>query len=78
MPVLSKLSIAANVAVIGASGGIGAEFVRQLSAAPHIANVHAFSRAGTDFANDKVLSNSIDITDEDSIRHAALAAGAGA
>jgi len=76
MPALSSLSAAANVAVIGASGGIGAEFVRQLSAAQHIAQVHAFSRAGTDFADDKVLSHTIDITNDDSIRRAALAATA--
>ena len=76
MPALSKLSTAANVAVIGASGGIGAEFVRQLSAAQHIAQVHAFSRGERDFADDKVLSHTIDITDEDSIRHAALTASA--
>ena len=76
MPALSKLPIAANVAVIGASGGIGAEFVRQFSAAQHIAQVHAFSRVEVGFADEKVLSHRIDITDEDSIRNAALAAGA--
>ena len=74
MPALSSLSVAANVAVIGASGGIGAEFVRQLSAVQHIAQVHAFSRTGTDFADDKVLSHTIDVTNDDSIRRAALTA----
>lgn len=76
MPPLANLPIAANVAVIGASGGIGAEFVRQLSTVSHVAQVHAFSRAGTDIVDDKVLSHAIDITDEDSVHQAALAASA--
>ena len=76
MPPLSNLSIPANVAVIGAGGGLGAEFVRQLSAAPRVGQVHAFSRAETDFADDKVLSHTIDITNDDSVRHAAQAASA--
>ncbi len=76
MSALSNLSIAANVAVIGASGGIGAEFTRQLGAAPHIAQVHAFSRTPIQGPDEKVLCGSIDITDEESIRAASLAASA--
>lgn len=76
MSALLNLSIAANVAVIGASGGIGAEFTRQLGAAPHIAQVHAFSRTPIQRPDDKVLAGSIDITDEESILAAALAASA--
>ena len=76
MPPLSNLPIAANVVVIGASGGIGAEFVRQLSTVAHVAQVHALSRGGAEFADPKVLSHTIDIIDEDSIRLAALAASA--
>ena len=73
MPPLSNLPIAANVVVIGASGGIGAEFVRQLSTVAQVAQVHALSRGGAEFADPKVLSHAVDITDEDSIRPAALA-----
>ena len=76
MSPLSKLPAAANVAVIGASGGIGAEFTRQLSSAPHIAQVHAFSRTETDRADAGVLSHAIDITDDDSVQRAAIAATA--
>jgi NAD(P)-dependent dehydrogenase (short-subunit alcohol dehydrogenase family) len=59
----------ANVAVIGASGGIGAAFCRALSADDSVATVHALSRRPT--ADLPGAYVPIDITDEESIESAA-------
>jgi NAD(P)-dependent dehydrogenase (short-subunit alcohol dehydrogenase family) len=74
MSVLSSISENANVAVVGASGGIGSEFVRQLSSDPRVAQVHAMSRSAREFASDNVLSHVLDFDDEETIRAAAIAA----
>ena len=74
MSALSSISENANVAVVGASGGIGSEFVRQLSADPRVGQVHAMSRSAREFDSDKVLSHVLDLDDEESIRAAAIAA----
>ena len=71
---LSSLTENANVAVVGASGGIGSEFVRQLSADPRVGQVHAMSRSAREFIADNVLSHVLDLDDEESIRTAASAA----
>lgn len=73
MSTLSSLSRNANVVVIGASGGIGAEFTRQLSADNRIGELHALSRYARSFPDLKILTHVIDITDEASIRNAAVA-----
>ena len=63
-----------NVAVAGASGGIGAEFVRQLAADERVARVYALSRSANDFPGDNVTTVRMDIGDEGSIAAAAEAA----
>ena len=41
-----------NVVVIGASGGIGQEFVSQIQSSDRVKKLHAFSRDTLDFANE--------------------------
>ncbi len=62
-----------NVAIIGASGGIGSAFVRHF-AGNTSANVLAFSRSGTDFDLPNVQSHTMDFHDESSIERAAKVA----
>lgn len=59
--------------IVGASGAIGSEFVRQLAADARVAHVHALSREPVDFQDDKVLPIATDIGDEASVRLAAQA-----
>ena len=59
-----------NIAVIGASGGIGAELVRQLSRQTNTF-VYAFSRSVTLFEAENVKTGHIDYSDEKSIENAA-------
>lgn len=66
-----------QVAVIGASGGIGQAFVARLCAMESVGRVYAFSRAGVAFDDAKVISGVLDLTNEDSIAAAAEIAGAG-
>ena len=54
----------ANIAIFGASGGLGAAFVRFFAAEP-TNTVHAFSRTQVDFALDNVYSQAIYFLDED-------------
>jgi NAD(P)-dependent dehydrogenase (short-subunit alcohol dehydrogenase family) len=63
-----------NVAVIGASGGIGSEFVRQLASDERVASVFAFARSPHHQATDKIRPGTIDICDEASVRDAAAEA----
>jgi NAD(P)-dependent dehydrogenase (short-subunit alcohol dehydrogenase family) len=63
-----------NVAVVGASGGIGSEFVRQLADDERVASVFAFARTPHDELTDKVFPGTIDICDEASVREAAAEA----
>jgi NAD(P)-dependent dehydrogenase (short-subunit alcohol dehydrogenase family) len=62
--------------VIGASGGIGAEFVRQLLQDERVARIHALSKSGVGGSADtaRVTTGRIDITDEPSVSSAAEAA----
>jgi NAD(P)-dependent dehydrogenase (short-subunit alcohol dehydrogenase family) len=61
--------------VIGASGGIGAAFVRALDAMPEIASILALSRSGTaPLNNAKVQARKIELTNADSIEAAAAMA----
>jgi NAD(P)-dependent dehydrogenase (short-subunit alcohol dehydrogenase family) len=71
---LKSLHANANVAVFGASGGIGGAFVEQLAADPSIATVHAFSRTPTEFAHAKVVARSVAYDNEDALRDAARVA----
>lgn len=60
-----------NVAVIGASGGIGSAFVDVLVSKDNVNKIYALSRSETDFDSAKIISGNIDITSEDSIKAAA-------
>ncbi|MDJ0905568.1 MAG: SDR family NAD(P)-dependent oxidoreductase [Woeseiaceae bacterium] len=68
---LNSLTANATVVVVGAGGGIGSEFVRQLSSSQQIGRVFALYRQTPppDAANTDNLA--VDIADEDSIRAAA-------
>ena len=60
-----------NIAVIGSSGGLGFEFVNQLSQENNVKSIFAFSRSEVDFNNKKVKSFFINIEDEESVKLAA-------
>lgn len=60
-----------NVAVIGASGGIGHAFVKLLADDDNIGGVYAFSRTPNDMGKKNVHSHRLDLTDEASIEAAA-------
>lgn len=60
-----------NIAIIGASGGIGAAFVELLAAQENVEHIHALSRSGTSFDNPKITNGTIDITDEQNVAEAA-------
>ena len=61
--------------VVGASGGIGAAFARQLLASPRVDTVHAWSRRPIDKGDPRLLSDVVDITDEAAIEAAAARLG---
>ena len=60
-----------NIAIIGASGALGQEFVRQLAANENTKTIFAFSRSKTKFNLSNVESHLIDIENENSIELAA-------
>ncbi|MBL6664559.1 MAG: SDR family NAD(P)-dependent oxidoreductase [Rickettsiales bacterium] len=60
-----------NIVVIGASGALGFEFVKQFGGDKNVKNVFAFSRSKIAFDNDKIIADFIDIEDEKSIQEAA-------
>ena len=64
---MKSLDMAANVAVVGASGGIGQAVVQLLKDDPSVALVHAFSRDATRSRDGKVMHLPIDLLDEASI-----------
>ena len=68
---LNTLSENANVVVVGAGGGIGAEFVRQLSASRKIGRVFALYRQLPAAVEAGVKALACDLTDEHNIREAA-------
>ena len=53
-----------TVAVIGASGGIGAEFVRQLADDPKVARLYALARAPDRDMHEKIVPLNMDIRDQ--------------
>ena len=62
-----------NIALIGASGGIGAGFIRQLLRQQAEAHIYALSRSAVAYDDSRVTALSIDITDEISVEAAAQA-----
>lgn len=74
MSALSSFQANLDVAVVGASGGIGAEFVRQLAGDARVARVYALSRTQIDSGDDKIIAIPADVGNEDSIAAAAWAA----
>ena len=68
---LSSLRPNCNVAVIGASGGIGHAFVELLAGADDVGKVYAFSRTPIESGENGVQGHSIDLSDEMSIEAAA-------
>lgn len=76
MSSLDSLRDRTRIVVIGASGGIGAEFVRQLLQDERVARIHALSKSGVVGTADtaRVMTGPIDITDEPSVSRAAEAA----
>jgi NAD(P)-dependent dehydrogenase (short-subunit alcohol dehydrogenase family) len=59
------------VAVFGATGGIGSEFVRQLAGDPKVARVFSFARGPAGDAHEKIVPLSVDICDRQSVDAAA-------
>lgn len=57
--------------IIGATGGIGRAFVKQLAAKAATEQVYALSRTGVVDPHAKVVGGALDLTDEDSIRTSA-------
>ena len=60
-----------SVAVIGASGGIGSEFVRQFADDPAVARVFALARTPAGHVHEKIVSERVDLCDQHSIDAAA-------
>ena len=71
MSALSSFQNDLNAVIVGASGGIGSEFVRQLAADARVGRIHALSREPAAFGSDKVVPLGVDLADEASIRLAA-------
>lgn len=71
MTFLSSFPRDSNVAVIGASGGIGRAFVELLADDEKVGSVYAFSRSSIEFDQDNVRAHVFDLTDEASISAAA-------
>ena len=64
-----------NIAIIGASGAVGAGFVHLLSARATTGTLHAFARRPLVSDKPNVINHQIDIEQEDSIKAAAELAG---
>lgn len=75
MSELQGFAANANVAVIGASGGIGRAFCQRLAADPRFGAVYAFSRTEIRFDEDSIVWHPLDIEDESSIEFATSAIG---
>ncbi len=73
--VLSTFTEGANVAIVGASGGIGRAFLDKLVDDPRVGTVFAFSRSAIDPGVDNCIWHVIDIEQEASIRDAAASVG---
>lgn len=73
---LSSFPEPLNALVVGANGGLGRAFVDHLLACPNVATIHAWSRQAGDISDDKVMTATVDITDEGTIAEAARTLGA--
>ena len=71
MTQLSTFSPAANVVVIGASGGIGSALCRALAGSESVGSVHALSRSKAAAPDTVIQPFTIDLLDEASIEAAA-------
>jgi NAD(P)-dependent dehydrogenase (short-subunit alcohol dehydrogenase family) len=71
LTLLSSFPRGCNVAVIGASGGVGQAFVELMSGDERVDGVHAFSRTPIEFDRKNVRCHFVDLTDEPSIEAAA-------
>lgn len=60
-----------NIAIIGASGALGAAFVSYYASLNDVASIHAFSRSTISFDSSKIICSSIELEDEASIKFAA-------
>ncbi len=72
---MRSLATGYRAVVLGASGGIGAAFVRALAADPRCGRVHALSRSGRAPQGPKIVPGIADLTDETSLAEAAAAIG---
>ena len=68
---LQSFQPAANVAVVGASGGIGRALTDCLSADPAVHRVHALSRSPEAHTSPKVEPRALDVLDEEALATAA-------
>jgi NAD(P)-dependent dehydrogenase (short-subunit alcohol dehydrogenase family) len=71
MSLLPSFTDNINVAIIGASGGIGSAFIENLSSDKKILNLFAFSRKIVASDSSKLIANKIDLDNEDSILESA-------
>ena len=81
VPPLSVVSLEylkedASIVVVGAGGGIGAEFVRQLSSSSRVGRVFALHRQPPPAPAAGIENVACDLTDEESIRQAAASVAA--
>ena len=67
---------AANVAVVGASGGIGGAVLQRLHDDPSVGRIYAFARNGNGSVTGKIHNLPIDLLDEESLASSALIASA--
>ncbi len=70
---LSSFNDAANVVVVGATGGIGSALVEALLGDPRVASVNALSRNAPTIVHDRLHARAVDFSDEASIAAAAEA-----
>lgn len=73
--ILSKFGNDLNVAIVGASGGLGNAFVEHFLTQDNVHKIHAFSRSQSTFDHEKIVNHTIDITKEESVENAILSAG---
>ena len=68
---MESFGVGLQVAVVGASGGLGRAFVERLAAAPNVARIAAFTRSESTFGDPKVERVAIDFEQEETIAGAA-------
>lgn len=73
-PALETFGTSLNVAVIGASGGLGRAVVEELAGRDTVASLYAFSRTDGGIGSAKVRWHHLDLEDEASIAEAAALA----